>query len=63
MKAPPKGDDELVIALGAEPKEGGGEEEGYDEEATDAAASLLDAIKSEDPAAMVEAFRAMKAVC
>lgn len=61
---PSKGDEELVIAL--DPTKGDedkNDDESYDEEANDAAATLLDAIKSDDAAGVVEAFRALKAVC
>lgn len=67
MKSPSKGDEELVIALdptkGASDDAEGRDSEDYGEEANDAASALLDAIKSDDPASVVEAFRAMKAVC
>lgn len=64
MKPPSKGDEELVLAL--DPTKGdedANDDADYSEEANDAAASLRAALASEDDAAIVDAFRALKAVC
>lgn len=64
MKGAPAKDSALLAAIGPEPS---GEDaemaEEYGAEKEDAAQQLLDAIAAGDPAAVVDAFSALKAVC